>query len=94
MRMFAKATLSICFGMLLGTTALAQGGGGQGMPPEMAAKIKGWQKFQEGHKNFTSLQKAMIGFAECEKDPKTALNKGQAKMILGLIKEWEKKPVM
>jgi len=76
--------------------AMAQGGpgGGGGMPPEFAAKIKAWQKFSETHKNFQTLQKIMLGFAECEKDPKTALTKDQAKAILAVLKEWEAKPVM
>ena len=95
MRLLSK--LTIAAGLALSASgAMAQGGpgGGGGMPPEMAAKIKLWQKFQESHKNFTTLQKTMIGFAECEKDPKTALTKEQSKMILGLIKHWETKPVM
>ncbi len=95
MRLFSNLALTTGLLLAVGTSALAQGGpGGGGLPPELAAKIKQWQKFQESHKNFTTLQKTMIGFGECEKDPKTALNKDQAKLILGLIKQWEKKPIM
>lgn len=96
MKLFVKILAPALLLAIVGSAAIAQGGpgGGAGMPPEMAAKIKLWTKFQESHKNFTTLQKTMLGFGECEKDPATSLTKDQAKMILAAIKQWEGKPVM
>ena len=94
MKSLVKLIAPLALIVSIAPVALAQGGMGGGMPPEMAAKIKLWQKFGENHKNFTILQKTMFGFGECEKDPKAALTKDQAKNILSQLKKWEDKPVM
>jgi hypothetical protein len=74
--------------------ATAQGGFGAGMPPEMQAKMKAWQKFRDNHKNFSSIQQTIAGIGECEKDPKTALTKPQAKKVLAVLNKWGSKPTM
>src|SRR5579872_5009671 len=72
--------------------AIAQGP--PNMSPEMMAKFKAWGKFRESHKNYQALQQIMFGLGECQKDPKTALNKAQAQRVLGILHAWENKPVM
>jgi hypothetical protein len=76
--------------------SFAQGGGGApgGMQftPEMQAKFKKLQQFQQNHKNYRSIQQSLMGIAECQKSPATKLTKDQAKKILAVIKQWELKP--
>ncbi|HXG23938.1 MAG TPA: hypothetical protein VNJ09_05230 [Chthonomonadales bacterium] len=78
----------------LASAALAQGGFGGQMPPEMQAKMKAWQKWRENNKNIVALQQTLMSLRELENDPKTQLTREQAKKILTVIKAWRNKPVM
>jgi hypothetical protein len=81
--------------LTLGGTALAQGGpGGFQMTPEMQAKMKKFQAFQQSHKNYRAIQQSLYGIAECEKSPTTKLTKAQAKHVLSVLKKWESKPTL
>lgn len=80
--------------LAFGGAAIAQGppGGGAGgfqMTPEMQAKMKKMQAFQESHKNYRAVQQSLYGIAECEKSPTTKLTKPQAKHVLDVLKKWE-----
>src|SRR5207249_12253005 len=91
-----KAVLPAAALALVGQAALAQGPGGGGfqMTPEMQAKMKAWQKFRENNKNLDNVQRTVRGFRRLDDDPKTQLNKDQAKKILAVVKAWRHKPVM
>jgi hypothetical protein len=72
--------------MVTAPRAEAQGAGGGGMPPEMMAKIKAWQKWGEQHKKLTQLGDLIGQVQEMDKDPNAQLNKPQAGKMLGIIK--------
>jgi hypothetical protein len=79
--------------LTVGGAAIAQGGpGGFQMTPEMQAKFKKFQAFQESHKNYRAIQQSLYGIAECEKSPTTKLTKAQAQHVLAVMKKWESKP--
>lgn len=87
---------ALAMGAVLGSAALpvlAQGPFG-GMPPEIQAKMKAWQKWRENHKHITQLQQTMMGLRAMERDPKTQLTKAQARHILQVINAWKNKPKM
>lgn len=69
----------------------AQGFGG-GMPPEIAAKIKLWQKWRETHKNVSNLQTMLYQVTEMDKSPDSKLDKKQAGKLLAIYKSWSTKP--
>lgn len=99
MNRIARIIMGAAAAMAFVAPALAQGppGGGPGgfnPPPEMMAKIKAWQKWRENHKSVAAITHTIRGLGECEKDPKTALNKDQAKKVLAVLKAWRTKPVM
>lgn len=70
----------------------AQGFGGGGMPPAIAAKIKAWQKYRDQHKNVSNLQTMLYEVAQTDKDPATQLNKAQAAKMLTIYKGYASKP--
>ena len=73
--------------------ARAQGFGG-GMPPEIAAKIKLWQKWGETHKNVSNLQTMLYQVGEMDKTPDTKLDKKQSGKLLAIYKAWDTKPTL
>lgn len=72
--------------------AHSQGFGG--MPPEVAAKIKLWQKWRDQHKNVSNLQTMMWQVQQLDKSDDTKLDKKQASKLLVIIKSWRTKPTM
>ena len=70
------------------------GGGGFQPPPEMAAQIKKWQKFNDNNKHLATLQRTLMRLGTLEEDPKTAITKDQAKKLLPIFKTWRNKPTM
>lgn len=77
---------------LVGAPASAQGfGGGGGMPPAIAAKIKAWQKWGDQHKKLTGLGDLIQQVGIMDKDPTTALDKKQAGQILKIVTTWKPK---
>lgn len=88
------ATLAVAGACLVGAPqAQAQPPGG-GMPPEIQAKIKAWQKWREQHKNLQTLSDMVYQIGELDKDPSNALNKDQAKKIITVLKPWHTKKEM
>ncbi|MBV9852828.1 MAG: hypothetical protein JO250_24480 [Armatimonadetes bacterium] len=90
-RMTAVASLA-----LLAASAQAQGPGGGGFQPspQMMAKFQAWQKWRDSHKNVVALQQTLGGLQEMEQDPRTRLNKTQARTVLAVIGKWRSRPVM
>jgi hypothetical protein len=84
--------------LAVGGASIAQGppggAGGFQMPPEMQAKLKKMQAFNESHKNYRAIQQSLYGIAECEKSPTTKLTKPQAQHVLSVMKKWESKPTL
>lgn len=78
------------------TAAQAQGPGGGGFQPspQMMAKFKAWQKWRDNHKNISALQQTLGGIQAMEQDPRTKLNKTQARTVLAILSKWHTKPVM
>jgi hypothetical protein len=73
------------------------GGGGPGMfqmTPEMQAKAKAWQKYQEAHKGLGDLQTLMRKVEQLDREPGFELTKAQGTKIVGIIKPWRTKPEM
>jgi hypothetical protein len=64
------------------------------MTPEMQKAMEGFRKWRDSHKNVMAVGQTVRGLAECEKDPKTALNKAQAQKVLAVLKSWRTKPTM
>lgn len=93
MKRLLKWIIPVAAVVAIARAATAQGPGG-GMPPEMQAKMNAWKKFRDNHKSFSSIQQSLAGIGECEKDPKTALNKAQAKKVLAVLNKWGSKPTM
>jgi hypothetical protein len=97
MKFQLRSVAAAAFMAAAAVPAVAQGPGGAGgpggfqMPPEMQAKIKKLQAFQESHKNYRAVQQSLYGIAECEKSPTTKLTKAQAKNVLATLKKWEPK---
>jgi hypothetical protein len=86
--------LAIALATALCAPVVAQGpggGGGFGMPPEM---MKVFEKMRTARKNRMQVGQTIRALAEINKDPKTALNKDQAKKVLAVIDAWKKKPDM
>ena len=77
---------------LVPSGALAQPPGGGQMPPEIAAKIKAWQKWRDNNKNLSNLQTLLYQVRELDKKPDTQLDKKQAGDLLGIVKTWRTKP--
>jgi hypothetical protein len=87
------AVLAAC--SLATIPAFAQNpGGGGGIPPEMMAKMKAWQKWTESHKNLSNLQTMLMQIREMDKDPAVKLDKSQAQKMLAIYNAWDKKPTM
>jgi hypothetical protein len=88
--LFAVGTLAS-----LTSSAIAQPPGGGQLPPEIAAKIKAWQKWGENNKNLQNLQTILaFQLPELEKKPETQLDKKQAATMLSILKTWRNKPTM
>lgn len=94
MNLWLRTLAAVITVAVLAPPAMAQGGFGGQMPPEMQAKMRAWQKWRENNKNIVALQQTMMSLRELENDPKTQLTKAQAKKILSVIKAWRNKPVM
>lgn len=78
--------------LLSGTSsAKAQGFGGGGMPPDIAKKIKAWQKFGEDHKKLMSLGDQIYQVGEMGKEAGYELDKKQASSILKTIGQYKSK---
>ena len=73
-------------------SALAQGPGGGGMPPEMQKMMGEFQKMRNSPKGKLSTTIRALG--EFNGDPKTKVNKAQATKILALFAPWKSKPTM
>ncbi|MCC6730122.1 MAG: hypothetical protein IT208_12360 [Chthonomonadales bacterium] len=89
--------IAIGLAAALAPSAIAQGGPPNLTPQQMAqlqAKRKAWETFRENHKHVTALQSTLMGFAAMQQDPRTRLNKAQARKVLPVLKAWRKKPVM
>jgi hypothetical protein len=71
-------------------SARAQFGGGQ-MPPEIAKKIKAWQKFGDDHKKLMILGDQVYQIGELNKEKGYELDKKQAGSILKVINQWKPK---
>jgi len=85
---------------VLAPAALAQppggpgGGGGFQMTPEMRAQFAKFRKFQEANKNVFQVGRTFRRFRSLDENPKTKLNKDQARKVLAVVKTWRRKPVM
>ena len=84
---------------VIGTLALLQVGAiaqppGGGMPPEIAAKIKLWQKYSETHKKQTSLSQTLRKVEGMNKEDDYKLDKAQASKMLAIMNSWAKKGPM
>ncbi len=71
-------------------SAQAQFGGGQ-MPPDIAKKIKAWQKFGDDHKKLMILGDQVYQIGELNKEKGCELDKKQAGTILKVISQWKPK---
>ncbi len=94
---WSAAVVAVAGVCLAGTpSAQAQGGfgGGGGMPPEIAAKIKAWQKWGDSHKNAQTLSDMIFQIGEMNKTAGFELDKKQASTLLGIINPWRSKPDM
>src|SRR2546423_15672346 len=83
----------------LSSVGLAQGPGGGGPggfqpTPEMQARMKTMQKFNENHKKLATLGRTLRSLPRLEEDPKTAFTKDQARKVLAVYKKWNSKPVL
>jgi hypothetical protein len=85
-------TVALTGVMAYGVVAAGAQGFGGGMPPEIAAKIKLWQKWRDSHKNVSNLQTMLYQVNEMDKSPDTKLDKKQAGKLLTIYKSWETKP--
>jgi hypothetical protein len=73
-------------GVLLAGAANAQGGfGGGQMPPEIAKKIKAWQKFGEDHKKLQTLGDQVYQIGEVNHTAGYELDKKQAAAVLKVV---------
>jgi hypothetical protein len=70
------------------------GGPGGAIPPEMQAKMKAWQKWNETHKGIGDLQTLLRKVERLDKEPGAELNKQQAGKMLAIIKPWRTKTEM
>jgi hypothetical protein len=86
--------------LALTPAAIAQGppgGGGPGgfqMTPEMQARMKSMQKFNENHKKLAQLGRTLRSLPRLEEDPKTAFTPAQAKKVLAVYTKWKSKPAL
>jgi hypothetical protein len=83
----------------LAPSAHAQGGpmGGGGRPalsPELQKKMEAWRAWGQTHQYVSALRQTVRGLGRLDADPKTALNKVQAKKLLAIIKANNTKPVL
>ncbi len=76
---------------LVSAGAIAQGPGG-GMPPEIAAKIKLWQKYGEEHKKASGLGQTVRKIENMNKEDEFKLDKKQASKMLSVMNKWSNKP--
>ena len=76
-----------------GSPAGAQGPGG-GMPPEIAAKIKLWQKYGEQHKKASDLGMTVRKIEGMNKEDGFKLDKTQSAKVLTVMKTWSTKPAL
>ena len=79
---------------LLAPPVSAQGFGGGGMPPEIAAKIKAWQRWRDSHKSISNLQTMLYQVGEMDKQPDTRLTKPQAAKLCSILSAWRNRPTM
>lgn len=71
------------------------GGPGMGqMPPEMQAKFKAWQKYNDDHKSLGDLQTLMRKVEQLDQEKGYELDKAQAGKIVAIMKSWRSKPEM
>jgi hypothetical protein len=90
--LLAAVALSLC----VTAPSMAQGGPPPGRAP-MFGSPQMMQKFQEWrakHKNTEEVQHLIRGLAGLESNPATALNKKQARVVLGAIGPWRTKPTL
>jgi hypothetical protein len=69
----------------------------QGMPPmspQAQAKMTAWRTWRDSHKHVTTLERTLRSLGQMEQDPKTRLNKPQAKAVLAVIHKWQGKPAV
>ncbi len=89
--------LSLCSLALAGvlfagtTSAKAQGFGGGGMPPDIAKKIKAWQKFGDDHKKLMALGDQVYQIGELSKESGYEMDKKQATSALKTINQFKAK---
>ena len=79
---------------LAGKPAMAQGPGGGQMPPEIAAKIKLWQKYSEQHKKASELGMTVRKIEGMNKEDGFKLDKAQSAKVLTVMKTWSSKPIL
>jgi hypothetical protein len=81
-------------------SAFAQGPGGGGpgggftMTPEMQARMKKRQAFDQNHPHLATLSRTLRSLPTLEDDQKTAFTKDQAKKLLAIFKQWHGKSVL
>jgi len=64
------------------------------MPPEIADKLKLWQKYRHSTQHLTNLQTMLRQIMEINKDPDYAFNKQQSVKMLSILSTWRNKPTM
>lgn len=89
------AVLAVGLVTTLTPSANAQGGGfgGGGMPPEIQAKIKKWQKWREQNKDITAFSDMIFQLGELNKTD-AALDKKQSGQVASILKPWRAKTKM
>ena len=68
------------------------GGGPGGFRPPPA--MRAWQKWGDAHRNVRAVERTLSGLAAIESDPKTRLNRAQAKGVLAVIGTWRGRSIM
>ena len=77
-----------------GIPAMAQGPGGGQIPPEIAAKIKLWQKYRDQHKKASDLGMTMRKIEGMNGEDGFKLDKAQSAKVLTVMKTWSAKPAL
>ena len=69
-------------------------GGMAQMPPEMLAKMKAWQKWNDAHKPIGDLQTLLRKVSRLDQESGAELTKPQAVKMLAIMKPWRTKTEM
>ncbi len=92
--------LTAALATMLVTSAGAQGPGGPGggggfqMDPAVMAKFQALRAWGQAHPHIGQVGQTVRALSRMEQDPKTALNKQEARAILPVLEKWRNKPVM